>query len=188
MASNSLTGALRATGVAGAIAALLAVPAAAQTSPAPPAPADNDVNSAASLAWLDGCWAGTVNQRDFREQWSPLRGGMLLGFGSTVFQGKPQSYEYLRIEPRADGVYYVALPSGQKETAFRLVTIEKDVQGDSLYTFSNPANDFPQRIIYRRGTEGWLYATIDGKLKGEDRQVIYPMRRIDCETGEFIRK
>ena len=185
MASNSLTRALRATGVAGALAALLAAPAAAQTAPAT---ADNDVNSAASLAWLDGCWGGTVNQRDFREQWSPLRGGILLGFGSTVFQGKPQSYEYLRIEPRADGVYYVALPSGQKETAFKLVTIEKDPQGDVLHTFTNPANDFPQRIVYRRGTEGWLYATIDGKLKGEDRQVIYPMRRIDCETGEFIRK
>ena len=80
------------------------------------------------------------------------------------------------------------MPSGQKETAFKLVTIEKDPQGDVLHTFTNPANDFPQRIVYRRGTEGWLYATIDGKLKGEDRQVIYPMRRIDCETGEFIRK
>ena len=50
------------------------------------------------------------------------------------------------------------------------------------------AGSVPQRIVYRRGSEGWLYATIDGKVKGEDRQVIYPMRRIDCETGEFIRK
>jgi hypothetical protein len=63
-----------------------------------------------------------------------------------------------------------------------------DTQGDAIYTFTNPENDFPQRIVYRRGSEGWLYATIDGKLKGEERQVIYPMRRIDCETGEFIRK
>ncbi len=186
MASNPLTGALRAAGAAGALIALLAAPAAAQTAPAP-AP-DMDVNSVASLAWLDGCWGGNVNQRDFREQWSPLRGGILLGFGSTVYQGKPQSYEYLRIEARADGVYYVAVPSGQKEAAFRLATIEKDAQGDAMYTFTNPAHAFPQRIVYRRGSEGWLYATIDGKVKGEDRQVIYPMRRIDCETGEFIRK
>jgi len=59
---------------------------------------------------------------------------------------------------------------------------------DSIFTFTNPANDFPQRITYRRGSEGWLYATIDGKVKGEDRKVIYPMRRVGCESGEFIRK
>ena len=188
MASNHLSSALHAAGVACALIALLAGPAAAQTAPAPAPAPEADVGSVASLAWLDGCWGGTVNQRDFREQWSPLRGGILLGVGSTVYQGKPQSYEYLRIEPRADGVYYVALPSGQTEAAFKLVSIEKDAQGDAMYTFANPAHDFPQRIVYRRGTEGWLYATIDGKLRGEDRQVIYPMRRIDCETGEFIRK
>ena len=173
-----------------ALAAFVAVPIGAQT-PATPAPpvktADAAITDAGALAWLDGCWTGTVNQRDFREQWSPLRGGMLLGFGSTVFQGKLQSYEHLRIEPRTDGVYYVAIPSGQKEDAFKLVSIATDDK-DTIFTFANPDHDFPQRIIYRRGTEGWLYATIEGKLKGEDRQVIYPMRRIGCESGAFILK
>lgn len=188
MASNHRLAALRGAAAAGALLAFLTGAAGAQTAPAPAPATAGDVTSVASLAWLEGCWGGTVNQRDFREQWMPLRGGILLGVGSTVFQGKPQSFEYLRIEPRADGVYYVALPSGQKETGFKLVAAENDPQGDAVFTFTNPENDFPQRIVYRRATEGWLYATIDGKLKGEDRQVIYPMRRIDCETGEFIRK
>jgi hypothetical protein len=179
--------------VIAALAALAGVAAHAQTPPtaapaaAPPDAAQADLTSVAALAWLDGCWAGTVNQRDFREQWSPLRGGMLLGFGSTVFQGKTQSYEYLRIEARADGVYYVALPSGQQETGFKLESIATEDK-DLIFTFANPTNDFPQRIIYRRASEGWLYATIEGKLKGEDRKVIYPMRRVGCESGEFIRK
>ena len=169
------------------VAAHAQTPSSAAPAAAPPEAAQADLANIAALGWLDGCWAGTVNQRDFREQWSPLRGGMLLGFGSTVFQGKTQSYEYLRIESRADGVYYVALPSGQSETAFKLVSITAHDK-DTVFTFANPANDFPQRILYRRGSEGWLYATIEGKLKGEDRQVIYPMRRIGCESGEFIRK
>ena len=179
--------------VIAALAALAGAVAHAQTPPpaapaaAPPEAAQADLTSVAALGWLDGCWAGTVNQRDFREHWSPLRGGLLLGFGSTVYQGKTQSYEYLRIEPRADGVYYVALPSGQQETGFKLVSIATEDK-DSIFTFANPANDFPQRIIYRRGSEGWLYATIEGKVKGEDRKVIYPMRRVGCESGEFIRK
>jgi hypothetical protein len=169
-----------------AIAAALVSHAEAQTPPASAPPLD--VNAVASLAWLDGCWNGNVNQREFREQWSPLRGGMLLGMSSTVYQGKTSSFEFLRIESRPDGVFYVALPSGQNETPFKLVSAvidEKDK--DAIFTFSNPEHDFPQRIIYRRGTEGWLYATIEGKYEGEDRQVIYPMRRIDCATGEMIR-
>ncbi len=154
--------------------------------PAAAAPA-GDVNAVASLEWLNGCWAGNVNQRDFREQWSPLRGDVLLGVGSTVYQGKAQSYEYLRIERRPDGVYYVALPSGQKEDAFRLASITTDDK-DTLFTFSNPEHDFPQTIIYRRATEGWLYAHVEGKINGEEKKVIYPMRRIDCQSGELIRK
>ena len=96
-----------------------------------------------------------------------------------------QSYEFLRIERRADGVYYVAAPSGQKEDAFKLVSITTDDK-DTIFTFSNPQHDFPQTIIYRRGIEGWLYAHVEGKLNGEPKQVIYPMRRTGCETGELI--
>jgi Domain of unknown function (DUF6265) len=178
-------------------AGLLACAVAAHAQPAPPpaaavvaprtsAPAAELLNIA-GLAWLEGCWTGTVNQRDFREQWSPVRGSMLLGAGSTVYQGKTQNYEYLRIESRPDGIYYVALPSGQSETAFKLSAIDTDDK-DTIFVFANPANDFPQRISYRRGTGGWLYATIDGKIKGEDKQVIFPMRRVGCESGEYIHK
>ena len=51
-----------------------------------------------------------------------------------------------------------------------------------------PIDEFPQRIIYRRGTEGWLYAHVEGRQNGQPRSVIYPMRRVDCKTGDFIRQ
>ena len=166
-----------------------AVHAAAAFAQAPvPETTPLDTKAVSVMSWLYGCWGGKVNQRDFREQWMPLRGNTLLGIGSTEFQDKLASYEYLRIEGRADGVYYVALPSEQKEAAFKLVTAVHDNRDNAdTFTFENPQHDFPQRIIYRRGTEGWLYATIEGKLQGQDRQVTYPYRRIDCESGEFIR-
>jgi hypothetical protein len=50
----------------------------------------------------------------------------------------------------------------------------------------NATHDFPQTIIYRRGTGGWLYVHVEGALGGEDKRIIYPMRRIDCESGEFL--
>ena len=149
--------------------------------PAPELPANLE-----ALAWLAGCWSGSVNRREFREHWLPLRGGMMIGAGHTVVQGKTQDFEFIRLETRPEGVFYVALPSGQKEAAFKLTATATD-EKDQIFTFTNVAHDFPQRIVYRRGSEGWLYATIDGRLNGEERKVIYPMRRIDCQSGEFIR-
>jgi hypothetical protein len=177
------------------VAGLFAAPAAAQYVP-PPGPGApepkapiREVAALEPLAWLEGCWRGEVNQREYREHWMPLRGGVLIGVSQTVMQGKTQGYEYLRLESRADGVHYVAVPSGKAETAFRLLeqTVDKaEGRNDMIFTFANPRPEFPQRIVYRRASEGWLYATVEGKVGGADRQVTYPMRRVDCESGEFI--
>jgi hypothetical protein len=154
-----------------------------------PAPATS-VDPTATLepfGWLHGCWDGKVNQRDFREEWLPLRGEMMIGVSHTVSQGKTQDFEYLRLELRPEGVFYVAVPSGKKETSFRLSGKTRD--GDSeIFTFDNPVDEFPQRIIYRRGSEGWLYAHVEGTLNGQPRRVIYPMRRVDCASGALIRQ
>ncbi len=150
--------------------------------PAPPAPL-------AQLAWLEGCWQGTVNRREYREHWMPLRGNLLVGVSQTVARGRTQGFEYLRLESRPDGVYYVASPPGKTELALKLSGAAIDVAGDGkdqVFTFVNPALDFPQKITYRRGSDGWLYAGVEGKSAGVDKQVTYPMRRIDCESGELI--
>ena len=182
-----------------AVAALLFPPAALtqgaaspaaspiETKPAEASPVDTppEPPSMESLSWLPGCWRGIANQREFREHWLPLRGSLLVGAGHTVTAGRTQDFEYMRVEPRADGIYYVAVPSGQKETAFKLASRETDGP-DTIFTFANPANAFPQTIIYRRATGGWLYVHVEGKVGGEDRKVIYPLRRVDCEGGEFI--
>jgi hypothetical protein len=139
----------------------------------------------AQLAWLAGCWRGSVNRREFREHWMPLRGNLLIGTSQTTLDGQTIEFDYLRIEPRTDGVYYVATPSRQKEESFKLGEIVKDGE-DTIFTFENPAHDFPQRILYRRGTMGWLYAHVEGTVSGSERRVIYPMRRIGCESGAVI--
>jgi Domain of unknown function (DUF6265) len=161
----------------------LATPPAA----APEAPPAGGADSLADFTWLDGCWVGNVNQRDYREQWMPPRGGLALGVSQMVMGGRTTSYEYLRLESRPDGVYYVALPSDGKEQSFRYTGVTTDTsndRNDRLYTFENPALEFPRRIIYRHAPGGWIYAQVEGKVGGADRQVIYPMRKVDCATGK----
>ena len=72
-----------------------------------------DAAALAPLAWLEGCWGGNVNLRDFREQWMPLRGKPAARHEPDRFPGKTHGYEYLRLEPRPDAIYYVASPLGQ---------------------------------------------------------------------------
>ena len=157
-------------------------PATATPTPAQP-PADT--GPVAPLAWLAGCWKGSVNQRDYREQWLPFEGGMLIGAGQQVMKGKMQDYEFLRIEARFDGVVFSQFGADRKETSFRLESTTTD-GNDTIFTFANTASTFPARLVYRRGADGWLYETIEGGLGGKDKRVIYPMRRVDCETGELI--
>jgi hypothetical protein len=179
-------------------AALAATSVAAQPAPSPagaqPAPAaDAKAQGAAtlkSLAWLEGCWRGTAGPREFREQWMPLRGSMMLGVSQTTDEkGATQGYEFLRLEPRAGGLFYVAAPSGKAEVALKLesaTTDKSNERDDTIFTFVNPVQEFPQVIAYRRAKEGWLYASVEGKVNGQERKAIYPMRRINCETGEII--
>jgi len=170
---------------------------AAQTAPAPaPATAtaaadqkSRDAAALASLAWLEGCWRGSAGPREFREHWMPLQGAMMIGMGQTVENGATQGYEFLRLEPRAGGVFYVASPSGKPETAFRFdgMTVDTALErNDTIFTFVNPGQEFPQLISYRRAKDGWLYATVEGKVNGAERKVTYPMRRVGCESGEFL--
>lgn len=143
------------------------------------------------LAWLQGCWASDVNKRETREHWLPLRGNLMLGMSQTVVQGKTQDYEYLRMESRPDGVYYVVLPSGQNATSFKFegkTEISMGDRTDDAFTFTNSTLEFPSKIVYRRARQGWLYVSVEGKVRGSDKEVTYPMRRIDCETGDLIER
>ena len=112
---------------------------------------------------------------------------MLIGAGQLVLRAKMQDYEFLRIEARSDGIFFSQFGADRREISFRLDKVASDDK-DTVFTFANTADAFPARLIYRRGSEGWLYETIEGKLNGADRQVIYPLRRIDCETSELVKR
>lgn len=156
---------------------------------APPGISASPKGPLAPLAWLAGCWWGDINQHEFREYWHPLAGDAMIGVSRMVRGDKVLSYEYLRLEPRADGVYYVAAPKGKPEAAFKLSSSAKEaVTNYDAYTFTAPGGGFPTSIIYRRATGGWLYVDVAGTAQGKEQKVTYPFRRVSCETGEFIRQ
>jgi hypothetical protein len=115
--------------------------------------------SISDLAWMAGDWQTAPGGRvQIEEHWTVPAGGTMLGMGRTVAGDRTVEFEFLRLEQRADGIFYVASPKGRcPATDFKLTRIS----GHEV-VFENPAHDFPKRITYRKNSDGTLTATVDG--------------------------
>lgn len=128
-----------------------------------------------ALKWMAGCWERRANNLVVTEQWSFPRAKMMLGAGQTTRGDSTIEYEHTRIFERDGTLVYSAQPSGQKPAEF----VADSARGYSV-TFSNPAHDFPQRVIYRRLGADSLLGRIEGQRGGQIRGVDFSYRRVSC--------
>ena len=140
------------------ILALLVGPVFSPTTASMQSPVATTTPTVADLAWIAGNWQTPPGKRaQVDEHWSRPIGGSLMGMSRTVVGDKTVEFEYLRIEQRADAIYYVAHPKARcPGTDFKLTRLT----GQEA-VFENPAHDFPKRIIYRKNSDGSLVASID---------------------------
>lgn len=121
------------------------------------------------LAWLAGHWRMEKGGRVTEEQWMAPAAGVMLGMSRTVARGKVIEHEFIQIREGPGGaLFFIAMPSGQKEAAFQILSLSA-----TEAVFENKAHDFPQKITYARQPDGSLLAVIEGP--GKDDQV----RRIE---------
>jgi hypothetical protein len=114
--------------------------------------------SIAAISWIGGDWQTPAGGRaQIEEHWTQAAGGTMMGVGRTVAGEKTVEFEYLRIEQRTDGIYYVAHPKARcPGTDFKLTRASA-----TEAVFENPQHDFPKRIIYRKTADDGLTASID---------------------------
>ncbi len=109
------------------------------------------------LRFLAGAWG---SEDTVVEYWMPPLRGLMVGVNrETAGEGLP-FFEYLRIEAREDGVFYVAAPRGGRTTDFELTE-----SSAARAVFENPEHDFPQKIIYTR-TDDRLEVEVGGERDG----------------------
>ena len=130
-----------------------------------------------ALKWMAGCWEHRTSKLVVTEQWSVPRAGVMLGSGQTTRGDSTIEYEHTRIFERGGKLVFSAQPSGQASAEF----VADGVRGLSV-TFSNPAHDFPQRVIYRSAGPDTLLARVEGQRGGQIRGVDFSYRRVSC-TG-----
>jgi len=131
-----------------------------------------------ALQWMTGCWERRTNNLIVTEQWSFPRAKMMLGAGQTTRGDSTIEYEHTRIFERKGTLVYSAQPSGQAPAEF----VADSVSGFSVI-FSNPAHDFPQRVIYRRLTPDSLLGRVEGQRNGQIRGVNFSYRRVSCTSA-----
>lgn len=125
----------------------------------------------ADLAFMRGDWQGRDGPLVFEERWTDEAGGLMLGVSRTLKGDRALGFEFLRVEFRKDGVFYVAQPGGKPKTEFRLTA-----SAPNSATFENPAHDHPKLIRYRLDAEGELVAELEGAEKAQ-RFVFKPVLR-----------
>lgn len=129
------------------------------------------------FAPMAGCWERRDDTKKLlnSEQWMQPAGTSIIGMARTVRDGKTVDWEFMRIEERSDGLYFVAKPKANPtETAFKLVSTTP-----AEFIFENKGHDFPQRVIYKadgNSLKGRIEGTMNGKFKGID----FPMTRVKC--------
>ena len=123
------------------------------------APTTGPAQTISELGWISGDWQTASGGRaQIEEHWTKPDGGSMIGMSRTVAGGRTVEFEYLRIEQRADAIYYVAHPKARcPGTDFKLTRLTAREA-----FFENPQHDFPKRIIYRKHADASLMASIDG--------------------------
>jgi hypothetical protein len=116
------------------------------------------------LSWMAGAWGAEVEGTAMEEHWTAPRAGLMVGMHRDVLPSGKAFFEFLRIETRADGIVYVAMPRGATPTDFPL----KESTARRV-VFENLKHDFPQRILYWLDAEGRLHARVEGPSGGKER-------------------
>jgi hypothetical protein len=125
------------------------------------------------LAWMAGHWEGDARGAHVEEVWLAPGGGVMLGMNREARAGGKGSFEFLRIEPRADGLAYIASPGGHGATEFPLAGF-----GEHFVQFENPAHDFPKSIRYELNPEGHLCARVAGEEGGKEQALEWTWKRV----------
>jgi hypothetical protein len=132
----------------------------------------------AAVAWLAGCWAAEGREAGSVEHWLAPAGGTMLGMSRTVRSGRTVQFEFMQFRIGGNGkLEFVALPSGQKETSFVLVS-----RSEGLASFEAPAHDFPQKVTYQALPGGRMIGRIEGTVSGRSRIIEFPHKRVPCEA------
>jgi len=127
-------------------------------------------------SWMLGTWENKTERGSIYESWSRTGVNALSGKSYKLNQHDTVAFEMISLVREHDKLIYIPQVSDQNDgqpVRFASTKITPDV-----LIFENPEHDFPQVISYTRVTTDSLVASISGMRNGEERKILFPMRRV----------
>ncbi|HET8966033.1 MAG TPA: DUF6265 family protein [Candidatus Acidoferrum sp.] len=148
---------------ASAIAVLLGAAAIFAAGRSASGEAAGDAGVLAPVSWLAGDWETRDVTPYVEERWTGPAGGAMLGTSRAIKDNKMVEFEFMRLEARADGIFYMPQPFGKPPVDFKFTpTVSNEA------VFVNPGHsDHLKKIIYRKNADGTLTARIAGENHGK---------------------
>ncbi|MDX2261533.1 MAG: DUF6265 family protein [Gemmatimonadales bacterium] len=110
------------------------------------------------LDWMAGCWmAETGKDERVEENWTQPSDNLMLATTRYLTKGVATGWEFTRIAATDSGIVFAAASNGKPESVYTLVR-----QANEYVFFERKGTEFPQRIIYRRSSDGALIPRNEG--------------------------
>jgi hypothetical protein len=120
-------------------------------------------NAFDKVSWLTGCWGGDMKGGSvYEECWTRPFANFMQGSGRMIKGDKILMREHITIEKEGDDLVMYVLNYGAKMKAEQDPTPFKLTKSSATeLVFENPKHDYPQRIIYKKDTNGDITAFIE---------------------------
>lgn len=125
--------------------------------------ATSGADKLASMAWIEGCWAGPFENGNWEACYSSTTGGHLLSVNKELAGSRVKMIEFEHFVVKGDDVILTPYPNAKKSVGFKWSVEESN---DTTAVFTNPEHDFPKRITYRHTDDDELHITVTADGRG----------------------
>lgn len=127
--------------------------------------------------WLIGTWENKTSRGIIFETWTKMSDNELFGKSYFINEKDTVVFETIRLVQKTDGLFYIPTVKNQND-GLPVRFAAKSISETQL-VFENPQHDFPQVISYTKITPDSLVAEISGMNNGQERKLIFPMKRVN---------
>jgi hypothetical protein len=127
--------------------------------------AQKQTNFQALYQLTGGSWRMKTAKGVTGERWKKVSNDELQNQAFKINGKDTMLLERVQLVKKGNDVYYISMVQNQNDG--KSVPFKLTESANNQFIFSNPAHDFPQRIVYQFVTQDSIHAWIDGQYNGK---------------------